>query len=122
MNSTHLNTQALVVAGGNVGSTPISLVLTLLPGATAWVPLASLPRALNYVRASIVGGRLRLAGGDDGGPKITEVSQVFFNPSLKVLIEIAFPSIFAFHNFCAHLVYDTAPIRCLNINQSHLNI
>ena len=63
------------MAGGNDGSTPISSVLTLLPGATAWVHLAALPRTLISVRASIVGGRLRLAGGDDGGPKRTEVLQ-----------------------------------------------
>ena len=63
------------MAGGNDGSTSISSVLTLLPGATAWVHLAALPRTLVNVRASIVGGRLRLAGGDDGGPKRTEVLQ-----------------------------------------------
>ena len=61
------------MAGGNDGSTPISSVLTLLPGATAWVPVASLPLTLSNVRASIVGGRLRLAGGDDRGAKKKEV-------------------------------------------------
>ena len=56
--------QALVVAGGlNPGYT--ASVLTLLPGAEAWTPLASLPRPLAYAPASIVGGRLRLTGGLD---------------------------------------------------------
>ena len=45
--------QAFIVAGGVDGSTwvtgynIISSVLTLLPGATAWTPLASLPRLLH---------------------------------------------------------------------------
>jgi len=63
---------AFIVAGGVDGSTwvtgynIISSVLTLLPGATAWTPLASLPRLLHGARASIVGGRIRLTGGRDG--------------------------------------------------------
>ena len=59
--------QAYLVAGGFDGSNYLSSVLTLLPGATAWTPLASLPRALSGARASIVGGRLRVNGGGDGG-------------------------------------------------------
>ena len=61
--------QDFLVAGGYDGSTDqlLSSVLTLLPGATAWTPLASLPRALDGARASIVGGRLRVNGGVDGG-------------------------------------------------------
>ena len=57
--------QAFVVAGGDDGSNKrLSSVVTLLPGATAWTPLASLPRALINARASIVaGGRLRVVGG-----------------------------------------------------------
>ena len=52
--------QAFVVAGGD----GLSSVVTLLPGATAWTPLASLPRRLSSARASIVaGGRLRVVGG-----------------------------------------------------------
>ena len=62
-----LNLQALVVAGGrdNDGNY-LSSVLTLLPDATAWTPLAVLPRGLWGARASIVGGRLRVNGGQDG--------------------------------------------------------
>merc|ERR1712025_400539 len=55
-------TGALVVAGGHVSS-----VLTLLPGATAWTPLISLPRTLGWTQGSIVGGKLRVIGGHDRG-------------------------------------------------------
>ena len=48
-------------------------MLTLLPGATAWTPIASLPRALVGARASIVGGRLRVNGGYGGGSFRSEV-------------------------------------------------
>ena len=66
--------QAYLVAGGFDGSNYLSSVLTLLPGATAWTPLASLPRALVAAQASIVGGRLRVNGGrDDGGSHRSEV-------------------------------------------------
>ena len=65
--------QAFVVAGGYNGSNELSSVLTLLPGATAWTPLASLPRALSGARASIVGGRLRVNGGIGGGSFRSEV-------------------------------------------------
>ena len=54
--------QAFVVAGGEDDSS----VLTLLPGATAWTPLTSLPTALSQAQASIVRGRLRVTGGHDG--------------------------------------------------------
>ena len=60
--------QAFVVAGGREdGSNYLSSVLTLLPGAPAWTPLASLPRALFYARASVVGGKMRVTGGRDDG-------------------------------------------------------
>ena len=59
--------QAYLVAGGFDGSNYLSSVLTLLPGATDWTPLASLPRPLYDARASIVGGRLRVNGGVDDG-------------------------------------------------------
>ena len=62
-----MHLQAFLVAGGRDGSNYLSSVLTLLPGATAWTPLASLPRGLWRARASIVGDRLRVNGGQDGG-------------------------------------------------------
>ena len=61
--------QAYLVAGGfesSFSSFSLSSVLTLLPGATAWTPIASLPRGLWRAGASIVGGRLRVNGGQDG--------------------------------------------------------
>ena len=71
--------QAFVVAGG-ITSDYTSSVVTLLHGATAWTPLASLPRTLwgaqgglYRARASIVGGRIRINGGYDGGSYRTEV-------------------------------------------------
>ena len=55
----------VVVGGWASGYT--SSVLTRLPGAEDWTSLDSLPiRALGGARASIVGGRLRVAGGYDG--------------------------------------------------------
>ena len=55
--------QAFVVAGGQYdGSSYLSSVVTLLPGATAWTPLAFLPRGLYVARASIVTGRMRVVG------------------------------------------------------------
>ena len=65
--------QALLVAGGNGGSNFLSSVLTLLPGAEDWTPLASLPRPLVGARASIVGGRLRVTGGYTGSFSRSEV-------------------------------------------------
>ena len=53
-----------MVAGGR-SNNYLSSVLTLLPGATAWTPLASLPRTLRYAHASIVGGKMRVTGGRD---------------------------------------------------------
>ena len=69
-----MHLQAFLVAGGVDGSNYLSSVLTLLPGATAWTPLASLPIGLLYARASIVGGRLRVTGGYSGGPRRSEVT------------------------------------------------
>ena len=66
--------QAFVVAGGADGSNYLSSVLTLFPGAEDWTPLASLPRPLHGAQASIVGGRLRMTGGYDGGSSRSEVS------------------------------------------------
>ena len=57
--------QAFIVAGGKTSGYTLSVV-TLLPGATAWTPLASLPRGLYLARASIVGGMIRINGGADG--------------------------------------------------------
>ena len=67
--------QAFVVAGGvEVWPNRLSSVVTLLPGATAWTPLASLPRGLAYARAFIVaGGRMRVVGGKSSSSYRSEV-------------------------------------------------
>ena len=70
--STHI-VQAFVVAGGVGPSGRLSSVLTLLQGAGNWTRLASLPRALDGARASVVGGKLRVTGGFDGVPHRSEV-------------------------------------------------
>ena len=57
--------QAFVVAGGYYDP---SSVVTLLPGATAWTSLASLPRGLVAARAIIVaGGRILVWVWDGAG-------------------------------------------------------
>ena len=74
-----LNLQAFVVAGGTHSMDTykipptLSSVLTLLPGATAWTPLLSLPRTLLWAEASIVGGRIRVTAGFDGDSMRSEV-------------------------------------------------
>ena len=65
--------QAFLIGGGFDGSHGLSSVLTLLRGATAWTPLASLPHPLRLTQASLVGGRLRVAGGFDGSSYRSEV-------------------------------------------------
>ena len=59
------------MAGGNIGDrgngigTTTSSVLILSDEATTWVSIASLPRPLRNAQASVVGGKLRLNGGQD---------------------------------------------------------
>ena len=65
--------QAYVVVGGMETSEPLDSVLTLLPGASSWTPLASLPRSLWGARASIVGGKMRVTGGFTGVSRRSEV-------------------------------------------------
>ena len=65
--------QAFVVAGGSDGINILSSVLTLLPGATAWTALASLPRELGLAQATIVAGRMRVTGGSSSSSRRSEV-------------------------------------------------
>jgi len=74
------STGTLVIAGGYDGSDLLSSVLALAPGAEAWAPLASLPRALISARTSIVMGRLRMTGGYDGNSTRTEVLEYLPQP------------------------------------------
>ena len=55
--------QEYIVAGGHDGSYTNS-VLSLLPGASSWTALASLPRTVYQGRASLVGGNMRVVGGN----------------------------------------------------------
>ena len=43
----------------------VKIKMTLLPGASTWTPLTSLPRGRFSAQVSTVGGALRLIGGDD---------------------------------------------------------
>ena len=70
--------QAFIVAGGASDDSMVTSVITLLPGAQAWTPLASLPRALFDVEASIVGGKIRLTGGSVGDYNFYYRSEVIF--------------------------------------------
>ena len=60
--------------GPGPGDTPLASVVTLLPGAEVWTPLASLPRALYGVQALVIGETLWLFGGrDDANSSRSEV-------------------------------------------------
>ena len=57
------------MAGGSFGGKDYtSSVVSLLPGAAAWVEKRSLPRALFVPRASVVGGKMWLVGGKTDDP------------------------------------------------------
>ena len=75
-----------MVAGGREGDdgSLTSSVLTLLPGATAWTPLASLPRAFGYAQASIVGGKMRVTGGWGGSSTRSEVVTKHYSDAVRV--------------------------------------
>ena len=66
--------QAFVVAGGYEDGSGSSSVVTLLHGAAAWTPLASLPRVVSSARASIfAAGRMRVVGGISSSSYRSEV-------------------------------------------------
>ena len=63
--------QAYVVAGGVVsGSYSTSASILLPPYTSSWTAIASLPRELYRADASIVSGRIRVAGGREGGNNV----------------------------------------------------
>ena len=66
--------QAFVVAGGYDGSDRFSSVVTLLPRAAAWTPLASLPIPMRGARASLFRGKIRLTGGWTGSSFFSQVT------------------------------------------------
>jgi len=67
------SSKAFIVAGGHDRSNYRTDVVTLLRGASSWTPLAFLPRRLNQLRASIVGGKIRVTGGADHSSVRSEV-------------------------------------------------
>ena len=59
-----LHMQVFIVAGGSGDEgDPYDDVLKLVAGSSSWTPLSNLPRPIWGAKASIVGGRLRLTGG-----------------------------------------------------------
>ena len=67
--------QAFVVAGGQGdGWSYFSSVVTLLPGAPTWTPLASLPTPVAIAQASLVRGRMWLTGSSLGSQVIITLS------------------------------------------------
>ena len=78
--------QAFIVAGGlrgEFGEFDAS-VLILLPGATAWTTIASLPHKLMRARASVVGGRMRVTGGWSGSGLLGYRSEVKIDHSYRI--------------------------------------
>ena len=88
------------------GGSSTSSVVTLLPGATAWTPLAALPRTLGYARASIVGGNLRVTGGFDGSSLRSEVVMNHYSDARCEFIVVV--------TFALLLI-----VRCLNTSLVH---
>ena len=75
--------QAFVVGGGrDAANNYFSSVVTLHPGAPAWVPLASLPRALVGARASVVSGKMRVTGGYYGRSEVMIGNSFRFSTTL----------------------------------------
>ena len=75
---------ALVVMGGKEhDGNALSSVLLLLPKATAWTSLTSLPHPLTSATASIVGDRLRVIGGMFNGESQDEVCSFCQRESIK---------------------------------------
>jgi len=75
---------ALVVIGGKEhDGNALSSVLFLVPKATAWTSLTSLPHPLTSATASIVGDRLRVIGGMFNGESQDEVCSFCQRESIK---------------------------------------
>ena len=100
-NPTHI-VQAFVVAGGWDGTSRLSSVYTLLSGATDWTSLASLPRGLSSALASVVGGKIRVTGGEDeqGSARSEVMVKHAFNLENYIGIGWAWPIIINDQVFC----------------------
>ena len=60
--------------GGIAAGKYANSVLALLPRATSWKALTSLPKALDYVGSSMVNGKLWVTGGYTGSTYNSDVS------------------------------------------------
>ena len=54
-------------------------MVTLTPGEAAWTEIAPLPRKLYAPRASLVGARMRLTGGNSTDSEIDYRAEVIFH-------------------------------------------
>ena len=63
------------MAGGYSGGKYVNTVLALMPGATSWKAMASLPKALAHLGSAMVNRQLWVTGGrDTGGTYNSDVS------------------------------------------------
>ena len=112
------------MAGGASGRAHLSSVLSLLPGASTWISLAALPRPLYGARASIVGGRLRLAAGYSNYVLRSEVAienyrKVFFEPSLTLCSKYHLTNTFQVFEYHPEPWNEWATIGDLEIPQAY---
>ena len=64
-NGENILSSVVTLLPGKMIKIMVIIIMTLLPGASTWTPLTSLPRGRFSAQVSTVGGALRLIGGDD---------------------------------------------------------
>ena len=64
-NGENILSSVVTLLPGKMIKIMVIIIMTLLPGASMWTPLTSLPRGRFSAQVSTVGGALRLIGGDD---------------------------------------------------------
>ena len=64
-NGENILSSVVTLLPGTMIKIMVMMIMTLLPGASTWTPLTSLPRGRFSAQVSTVGGALRLIGGDD---------------------------------------------------------
>ena len=64
-NGENILSSVVTLLPGTMIKIMVIIIMTLLPGASTWTPLTSLPRGRFSAQVSTVGGALRLIGGDD---------------------------------------------------------
>ena len=80
--------QAYLIAGGYVSGSVSASALTLLPGASSWTSISSLPRALYHAKASIVGGKIRVTGGRDETNSIYKAEVILFVQNCTIICTV----------------------------------